>query len=80
MVVIGIILGLVLWFILYLIVFKGGLHIIDNIHKGSIKKWGMDIDDYSYNRTTFKLYVRLFFIGIPLLFWIGFIIYHINGL
>lgn len=49
------------------------------MHKGAIKKWGTDIEDYEYNRFKFKLYVTLFFIGIPVLYFIGFVIYYIKG-
>lgn len=75
MVMIRLIAGHFLWFILYIIILKFGLYITDTIHKGFVKKWGQDINDYEYNRFTLKLYVTLFFIGVPILFWIGVILY-----
>ena len=74
-----IVLGHVLWFFLYSVVLKIGLYITDRTHKSSMKRWGTDLDDYSYNRMKLKLYVSLYFIGIPILFWIGFVMYYRNG-
>ena len=79
MVIIYIFIGFCLWFVLYGVVLKTGLYIQDKMHKGAIKKWGTDIEDYEYNRFKFKLYVTLFFIGIPVLYFIGFVIYYIKG-
>ena len=63
------------WLFLYWIVYRLGLYIMNRLHKSSLKRWGADLDDYEYNKTKFKLYVHMYFIGIPILFWIGFIIY-----
>lgn len=79
MVVIKILGMLLAWFILYVLVLKVGLYIQDATHRGALKKWKMDIEDYEHNRFKIKLYVSLFFIGIPLLFFIGFVIYMIKG-
>ncbi len=67
--------GTVSWLFLYGIVYRLGLYIMNSLHKSSLKRWGTDLDDYEYSKTKFKLYVHLYFIGIPILFWIGFIIY-----
>ena len=72
--------GLLIWFILYAIVLKVGLLIQDKVHRVSIKKWKTDIEDYEYNRFKIKLYVTLFFVGIPLLYFIGFIIFFKKGM
>ena len=74
-----IILAHIVWFVSYFLVMRVGLYITDNIHKSSIKRWGTDIDDYEYNRLKYKIFVSLFFIGIPILFWIGFIQYYYTG-
>jgi hypothetical protein len=79
MVVIKILGMLLAWFILYVLVLKVGLYIQDATHRGALKKWKMDIEDYEHNRFKIKLYVSLFFIGISLLFFIGFVIYMIKG-
>ena len=80
MVIAYVIIGLFVWFILYVTVLKVGLLIQDKIHRESIKKWKIDIDDYEHNRFKIKLYVTLFFVGIPLLYFVGFIIYFQKGL
>ena len=80
MVIVYVIIGLIVWFILYAAVLKIGLLIQDKIHRESIKKWKMDIEDHEYNRFKIKLYVTLFFVGIPILYFVGFIIYFHNGL
>ena len=80
MVIAYVIIGLLVWFMLYAAVLKVGLLIQDKLHRESIKKWKIDIDDYEYNRFKIKLYVTLFFVGIPLLYFIGFIIYFQKGL
>ena len=80
MVIVYILMGLFIWFVLYTLVLKFGLFIQDKIHRESIKKWKTDIEDYEYNRFKIKLYVTLFFFGIPLLYFIGFIIYFKKGL
>lgn len=74
-----IILGLILWFILYIIVYKVGLYIIEYVHKQSVKRWGTDISDYEYEKLKFKIFVPLYFFGIPILFFIGCIVYYIKG-
>ena len=68
---------LLIWFILYIIVLKVGLFLEDLVHRESIKKWKTDIQDYQHNRFKIKLYVTLFFVGIPLLWCIG-LIQHIR--
>ena len=80
MVIVYIFIGLLIWFMLYAIVLTVGLLIQDKIHQGAVKKWKTDIEDYEYNRFKIKLYTTLFFIGIPLLYFVGFIIYFKNGL
>ena len=80
MVIAYVIIGLLVWFILDATVLKIGLLIQDKIHREAIKKWKMDIEDYEHNRFKFKLYVTLFFVGIPILYFVGFIIYFHNGL
>ena len=80
MVIVYVIIGLLAWFLLFALVLKIALFVEDKTHKGAIKKWGMDIEDYEYNRFKIKLYVTLFFVGIPILYFVGFIIYFHNGL
>ena len=80
MVIVYVIIGLLVWFLLFALVLKIALFVEDKTHKGAIKKWGMDIEDYEYNRFKIKLYVTLFFVGIPILYFVGFIIYFHNGL
>ena len=79
MVIVYVIIGLLVWFLLYAAVLKIALFVEDKTHKGATKKWGMDIEDYEYNRFKIKLYVTLFFVGIPILYFVGFIIYFHNG-
>lgn len=74
MVIVYCLVGVVIWIILYILVYKIGLFIIDKSHMASMKKWGMDIVDYEYERKSFKLYVRLFFAGLPLLLIVGMIL------
>jgi len=80
MVIVYITIGLIAWAVLYAIVLKVGLYIEDKIHEVSIKRFKTDIEDYEFNRFKLKLYVTLFFVGIPTLFFIGCIINFKKGL
>jgi len=66
-----IVLAHILWFAVYLVVMRVGLYVEDCVHKSAVKKWGQDIQDHEYNRLKFKIFVSLFFIGVPILFWIA---------
>ena len=71
-----IVLAHILWFAAYFAVMRVGLSIEDRVHKSAVKKWGQDIQDHEFNRLKFKIFVSLFFIGVPILFWIGFVVHY----
>lgn len=64
------------WLLTYFIALRIGLYIEDRIHKSAVKKWGQDIQDYQLNRLKLKIFVSIFFIGVPILFWIGFALFY----
>jgi len=62
---------IVIWLLLYALVLSIGIGILESNRRFSIKKWGIENDDYRFKKWEVAFYVSAFFIGIPILFLIA---------
>ncbi len=66
-----ILLILFIWLLLYVLVLLIGLGIVESGRRRSIKKWGIENEDFRFKKWEVIFYVSAFFIGIPILFFIA---------
>ncbi len=59
---------IVIWLLLYILVLSIGLGILESNRRYSIRRWGIENDDYGFKKWEVIFYVSVFFIGIPILF------------
>lgn len=59
--------GIILWILLFIIVYFGGIHIIESERRWSFRRWKKENRNYSEELKNFKFRVILFFITIPVL-------------